>query len=89
MVSHSIVIYGLSNLLTILGGLISVYNWVGITTDAVAPDTVRDLKLQAAVPGSGEFVISWTAPGDDPGTGKGRYNNIFWHFVNCGITPHT
>ena len=44
-----------------------------MTTDAVAPDTVRDLKLQAAVPGSGEFVISWTAPGDDPGYGSGRY----------------
>ena len=70
-VSHSIVIYSLSNLLSILGGLIIVNNWVAITTDAVAPDTVRDLKLQAAVPGSGEFVISWTAPGDDPGYGSG------------------
>ena len=73
MVSHSIVIYGLSILLSILGGLIIVNNWVAITTDAVAPDTVRDLKLQAAVPGSGEFVLSWTAPGDDPGYGTGRY----------------
>ena len=89
MVSHSIVIYGLSILLSILGGLIIVNNWVAITTDAVAQDTVRDLKLQAAVPGSGEFVISWTAPGDDPGTGKGRCNNIFGHFVNCGITLYT
>ena len=41
--------------------------------DEVPPETVSDLKLVAAVPGSGEFVISWTAPGDDPGYGTGRY----------------
>ena len=68
------------NLLSITGGLIIVNNWVTMTTDAVAPDTVRDLKLQAAVPGSGEFVISWTAPGDDPGYGSGKLLRISKHF---------
>ena len=46
-------------------------NWQDPVTDAVAPETVRDLKLVAAVPNSGEFIISWTAPGDDPGYGSG------------------
>ena len=48
--------------------------------DEVPPETVSDLKLVAAVPGSGEFVISWTAPGDDPGYGSGKLLRISKHF---------
>lgn len=54
------------------GGLLIVNNWVLPSTDEVAPETVRDLRLLAAVPGSGEFIVGWTAPGDDPGFGTGK-----------------
>ena len=54
-----------------IGGLITVSNCVQPAFDTVAPDAVRDLSLYSALPGSGEFVVTWTAPGDDPGYGSG------------------
>ena len=61
-------------------------NWVQPTSDTVAPDAVRDLSLYSALPGSGEFVVTWTAPGDDPGYGSGLFIDIFQFFLFVGVS---